>query len=55
MEWCVSNYSPMERVIMKKNSPRILCQVNAKVVHEVLNVLDNFSGNPIFFSEDTFV
>ena len=52
VEWCVSNYSPTERVIMKKNTTRILCQVNAKVVREVLNVPKNFPGNPEVFSEE---
>ena len=42
VEWCVNNYSPIERVIMNKNATNILCQVNTKFIHEVLNVLDIF-------------
>ena len=38
VEWCVNNYSPNKRVIMNKNATRILCQVNANVIYEVLNV-----------------
>ena len=40
---------------MNKNTTRILCQVNENVICELLNVPENFPGNPEVFSEETLV
>ena len=53
VEWCVNNYSPTKRVIMNKNGTKILCQVNAKGIHKVLNVLKIFPVNVEALSEET--
>ena len=55
VEWCVNNYSPTERLIMNKNTTRILCQVNENVIHEVLNVPKIFPVNTEALSEETLV
>ena len=40
---------------MNKNSTRILCQVNANIIREVLNVPDIFPENTEALSEETLV
>ena len=55
VEWCVSNFSPTERVIMNKNATIILCQVNAKFIRLVLNVPEIFIVNTEALSEESMV
>ena len=55
VEWCVNNYSPTERLIMNKNTTRILCQVNENVIHKVLNVPKIFPENTKALREETLV
>ena len=55
VEWCVNNYSPTKRVIMKQNATRILCQVNANIICEILNVPEIFPKNTEALSEETLV
>ena len=38
IDWCVSNYSSYERVIMDSTKTKILCPVNALVFHDYLDV-----------------
>ena len=42
MEWCAMNYSPSQRIIVSHSTSRILCKINAKVIHENLNLLDSY-------------
>ena len=42
VEWCANSYSPSERVIMSHTMSKILCKVDAKSVHGILNLPDNF-------------
>ena len=56
VEWCVNNYSLIERVIMKySNTTIILYQINARVFCEVLNVPENFSKKPNIICEEAMV
>ena len=45
IEWCAVNYSPSQRVIVSQSTSRILCKINAKVIHENLNLLDKYPDN----------
>ena len=42
VEWCVNSYSPSERVIMSHTTSKILCKVDAKIVHGILGLPNNF-------------
>ena len=55
VEWCVNNYSPIERVIMSKNTTKILCQVNEKFIRDVQNVPKIFPVNIESLGEETMV
>ena len=45
VEWCTSSYSPSERVIMSHATSKILCKIDAKTIHRILNLLDSFLDN----------
>ena len=42
VEWCVNNYSTAEGVIMNKTKSRILCHVQASIIHKALSVPGDF-------------
>ena len=42
VEWCASSYSPSERVIMRHTTSKILCKVDAKAIHGIINLPDSF-------------
>ena len=42
VEWCTNSYSSSERVIMSHTTSKILCKVDAKTVHRILSLPDNF-------------
>ena len=41
-EWCASNYSSSERVIVIRSMSMILCRIDAKSIHGFLNLPDNY-------------
>ena len=41
-EWCTSNYSSSERVILSRSTSKILCRIDAKAIHGFLNLPDNY-------------
>ena len=41
-EWCASNYSPSERIIMSHSTSKILCWIDAKTIRGFLNLPDSF-------------
>ena len=52
-EWCAINYSPSQRIIMSHSTSRILCKVNAQVIHENLNLPENYPDNRESVNEST--
>ena len=42
VEWCMNSYSSFERVILSHTVSKILCKVDAKSVHEILSLPNNF-------------
>ena len=42
VEWCAGNFSATEGVIMNRSKSKILCSVQAHVIHKTLHVLDKF-------------
>ena len=42
VEWCASNYSSSERVIVSRSMSKILCRIDEKAIHGFLNLLDNY-------------
>ena len=44
-EWCASNYSPSERVIMSRSMSKILCRIDAKTICGFLNFPDNYPNS----------
>ena len=44
-EWCTLNYSPSQRVIVSQSTSRILCKINAKVIHKNLNLPNSYPDN----------
>ena len=41
-EWCASNYSSSERVIVIHSTSKILCRIDAKAICGFLNLRDNY-------------
>ena len=54
-EWCASNYSPFERVVMRHTTSKILCKVDAKAIHGILNLPDSFLDNCESLNESVLV
>ena len=42
VEWCANNFSVTEGVIMNKSKSKILCSVQASVIHKTLHIPDEF-------------
>ena len=42
VEWCADNFSITEGVIMNKSKSKILCSVQAFVIHKTLDIPDEF-------------
>ena len=38
IEWCVSNYSKLERVIMNSDGSKVLCYINPQSIREALSI-----------------
>ena len=55
VEWCANSYSPSERVIMSHTTSKILCKVDTKSIHGILNLLDNFPDNCESLNESVLV
>ena len=45
VEWCANSYSSFERVIMSPTTSKILCRVDAKTIHGILSLSDNFPNS----------
>ena len=52
---CTNSYSPSERVVMNHTTSKILCKVDAKTIHEILNLLDSFPDNCESLNEPVLV
>ena len=44
-EWCASNYSSSERVIVSHSTSKILCRIDAKAICGFLNFPDNYPNS----------
>ena len=44
-EWCASNYSSSERVIVSRFTSNILCRIDAKTMCGFLNLPDNYPNS----------
>ena len=45
VEWCTNSYSPSKRVVMSHTTSKILCRVDAKTIHGILNLPNSFPDN----------
>ena len=45
VEWCASNYSSSERVIVSRSTSKILCRIDAKAIRGFLNFPDNYPNS----------
>lgn len=50
-EWCVSNYSKFERVIMNSNGSKVSCHINSQSIRETLSIPESNEDMIKQFSE----
>ena len=55
VEWCTSNYSPSERVVMSHTTSKIFCKVDAKSIRGIINLPDSFPDNCESLNESILV
>ena len=55
MDWCVNNYSLLERVTMSIDLSTILCLVNSLVVRQTLYVPEDFTLKAKDYSEESIL
>ena len=54
-EWCASNYSPSQRVIVSRSASKVLCRVDAVVIREVLSLPKNYVDSREVINESILV
>ena len=55
VEWCENNFSVTEGIIMNKSKSKILCSIQASVIHKALDIPDEFTHISQDYQEEDII